>query len=308
MRIAVTGATGFIGRHVLHALQAHGLEEFIVAGRRAPPADARITFVEVDLLTDSVHDWLAIHRPSHLLHLAWYAKHRCFWDSPLNRDWREATAALTRSFCEQGGQQIVVAGSCAEYDWSGEHYLIEGVTPLQPRTLYGQEKNRTREQMEEICATHGVSLAWGRVFYPFGSGEDRARLIPSVVDTLMQRYAPFPIHVGYQCDLMPVEDVARAFVHLLHRNATGVFNVCSGVPTQLGDLIEWIGEVLGRDPRPLLSEGTEDDEGPRFLVGNNKALLNTGWQPQYDLMDSLQLYVRDLAEVQPHNHNMMGGP
>lgn len=308
MRIAVTGATGFIGRHVLEALLAQGHDDLVVAGRRAPPADARIAFVETDLLADDPGAWIARHRPSHLLHLAWYAEHGRYWESPLNDDWRAATVALARAFGAHGGGRLVAAGSCAEYDWTTGDRCREGETPLRPSSRYGREKDRARAEVEALCAAGGVSFAWGRVFYPFGPGEARARLVPSVVDALLGRRAPFPIRLEHRRDPMPVADVAGAFAHLLQADARGAFNVCAGVPVRLGDLVERIGAALGRDPRALLALGEPDGAGPRFLVGDDTALLATGWRHRYDPADYLQAYVRALAREQPGARDATGGP
>lgn len=296
MRIAITGATGFVGSHALQTLLAHADDEIIVAGRTKPSPHPRVTFVKTNLLDGGDHDWLATHRPTHLLHLAWYAKHGRFWESPLNQDWREATIRLVRAFCDQGGRKVIVAGTCAEYDWEVEDKCRESETLLRPSTRYGMEKSRTCGQVQKICADSGVTFTWGRIFYPFGPGEASTRLIPSVVEVFLQRRAPFPIYFNHQRDLMPVEDVADAFVYLLYHNGAGIFNICSGVPTRLERLIVQIGDAIKRNPQPLLTVESGKDNGPQYLVGDNRALLDAGWRPRYDPMERLRGYVCMLAQ------------
>lgn len=297
MRIAVTGGTGFIGRHVLQLLEQKGHDDILVVGRTPPGGSFRSKFVPCDLLTEEAHGWISTYRPSHLLHLAWYAEHGKFWDSPLNREWRDATTRLSRAFCERGGKHIVVTGSCAEYDWSGEDYCIEDVTHLNPGTLYGQEKRRTWKSVQEICQLHGTSLVWGRIFFPFGPGESDQRLIPSVVNALLGKQPNFAINTGDIRDLVPAHIVADALVYLLNSQIDGAFNICSGVPTRLERLIKTLGEALDRDSRPLLELGSERGSGPRFLVGDNQALLRTGWRPRFELENSLKDYARFLERV-----------
>lgn len=295
MRIAVTGGTGFIGRHVLQALVENGYDDILAVGRTPPSGISRVTFVHCDLLTEEAHDWISTYRPSHLLHLAWYAEHGKFWDSPLNRQWHDATARLARAFFARGGRHVVVTGSCAEYDWSGEDYCIEGVTPLNPATLYGLEKKRAWQAVQEVCQEHSASLAWGRVFFPFGPGEANQRLLPSVVDALLGQRPHFAINTGHTRDLLPVHAIADALVHLLNSQIEGVFNICSGVPTRLERMIKTLADALDRDSGPLLALGIEHGNGPHFLVGDNRALLGTGWQPRFDLENSLKDYARFLA-------------
>lgn len=295
MRIALTGATGFIGSYVLQALVENGHNDILVVGRTHPHVTHRVTFVHSDLLAEQEHDWIRVHKPSHLLHLAWYAEHGKFWDSSLNQEWRDATTRLTRVFCERGGKHIVVAGSCAEYDWSGEDCCIEDLTPLNPATLYGQEKKHTRQAVRKVCQEHGASLAWGRIFLPFGPGESSQRLIPSVVDALLERRPNFAINTGHTRDLVPVRAIADALVHLLNGQIDGVFNICSGIPTRLDHLIKILGDALDHDSGPLLELGIEHGRGPRFLIGDNRALLDTGWRLRFDLKKNLKDYARFLA-------------
>lgn len=298
MKIAVTGATGFIGRYIIKALLAQG-HDIVVVGRSAPAEDHRLTFIRSDLLARDNYSWIADHRPSHLLHLAWYAEHGKFWTSPLNLDWCDVTVRLTAAFCEYGGERIVIAGSCAEYDWSFG-YCREEITPINPTTLYGIAKDSARRMAERICQTHRVSFAWGRIFFPFGPGEHTQRLIPSVAHALLGWRPPFAINTQHWRDFLPVESIAAGFVFLLNQKVSGVFNICSGRPTQLSELIRYLGTVLDKDPAPLLARTVHQKDIPHFLVGDNTVLLNIGWQPKYDLWDSLQYYAKSIAETQDY--------
>ena len=62
----------------------------------------------------------SVIRPEVLIHLAWYAEHGKYWTSPENVRWVEASLALLRGFAAAGGRRVVMAGTCAEYEWSRE--------------------------------------------------------------------------------------------------------------------------------------------------------------------------------------------
>ena len=295
MKVAVTGASGFLGRYALRALVAQG-HEVLAVGRSVVAGASDLTYVKTDLVTDNCSGWLKAFKPTHLLHLAWYAEHGKFWSSPANVAWCDTTVRLASSFCENGGKRIVIAGSCAEYDWNFG-YCKESSTPTNPATLYGVAKDSARRLTEKVCAAAGVSFAWGRVFIPFGAGEDRRRIVPSVIDALLGRRALFEISTGDWRDFMPVENVADALVCLLEGEASGAFNVCSGVPVQLAQVIRCIGSELGRDPEPLLAKSIERLDAPKFLVGDNKALLDAGWVSKLDVWVALQRYATILAET-----------
>ena len=130
MRIFLTGATGFIGRHVLAAL---GTEHEIVAlttHAYALSPFPHVSFAQGNLLRGGEAERLFERFPADtLLHLAWHVPPGAFWDSPSNMNWLAASLSLARAFVEQGGTRMVFAGSGAEYDWNSPMPLKEGLSP-----------------------------------------------------------------------------------------------------------------------------------------------------------------------------------
>ncbi|MCT7983607.1 NAD(P)-dependent oxidoreductase [Laspinema sp. A4] len=293
MKVAITGATGFIGRYVLSLLLEQGYQVLVI-GRSAPALDSRLTFVEVDLLKEKEHRWISEYQPSHLLHLAWYAEHGKYWTSPFNLSWCDATVKLIPAFVEQGGERVVVAGSCAEYDWSFG-YCHEEKTPSHPTTLYGVAKDCVRRLAEKICDLKDVSLAWGRIFMPFGLGESPQRLIPSIIQAFLRLRPPFAIGIYQWRDILPVELVADGLIFLTNQEDSDVFNICSGRPIQLAEVIQKLGKILAQDPNFLLSMGHSSDDVNSFLGGSNAAIVAKGWAPEYCLETSLEKYSKVLS-------------
>lgn len=298
MRVLLTGASGFLGRYVLDSLRKHGIES-VMLGRRRAPDSAFAEFIEADLL--ATQDFAALVKAAgatHLLHLAWYAEHGKYWTSPLNLRWVEATTRLVEAFCEAGGQQVVVAGTCAEYDWS-HGYCREDSTPLNPATLYGTAKDATRRLVMAVCAQHQVPCAWGRVFLPFGKGEASQRLIPSLIEVFRGKRPPFGVNASAYRDFLHASDVAEGFIALLRSGASGVsgaYNISSGLPVQLGDVVQELAQLLNADPQTVLSLMTERSGEPPLLVGDNHKLKTLGWQPALSLAQGLQ---RTVGQVQP---------
>ena len=285
MRVLLTGASGFIGRYVLKALQEDGVEVITVGRARVQPS---VPFIEADLL--SVTDFGPLvqqAQATHLLHLAWYAEHGKYWTSPLNLRWAEATTLLVEAFCAAGGQQVVIAGTCAEYDWA-HGYCREDSTPLNPATLYGTAKDATRRLVMAVCAQHQVPCAWGRIFLPCGQGESASRLIPSLIDVFRGEREPFGVNATAYRDFLHVSDVAAGFVRLLTTGASGAYNICSGEPVRLADVVRTLASLLGTDPEPVLALTTERPGEPPLLVGENLKLKALGWQPTLTLAQGLE--------------------
>lgn len=285
MRVLLTGGSGFVGRYVLKALQHQGIE-VVTVGRARPQPSVR--FIEADLL--SVTDFgplLQQVQATHLLHLAWYAEHGKYWTSPLNLRWAQATTRLVEAFCAAGGQQVVVAGTCAEYDWM-HGYCREDSTPLTPATLYGTAKDATRRLVMAVCAQHQVPCAWGRIFLPYGQGESASRLVPSLIEVFRGLRAPFGVNATAYRDFLHASDVAEGFVRLLTTGASGAYNVCSGEPIRLAEVVRTLASLLGADPEPVLALTTERPGEPPLLVGENLKLKALGWRPALTLAQGLE--------------------
>ncbi|MGI8730953.1 MAG: NAD-dependent epimerase/dehydratase family protein, partial [Solirubrobacteraceae bacterium] len=189
---------------------------------------------------------LAACAPTHLLHLAWYAEHGRFWTSTENLRWVAATIALVQAFAEHGGERAVLAGTCAEYRWGAVGPCVEGVTPLEPATLYGTAKHATRAVLQTAAEELGIALGWGRVFFLYGPGEAPGRLVAAVARALVAGERA-PTGDGAQVrDLLHVDDAAGAFAALLDSPVTGAANIGSGEGRRLLDVIEEIARAAGR--------------------------------------------------------------
>lgn len=287
MKILVTGANGFIGRHVLRCLARHYLEA-VVLGRVCPPGVARDAFVQADLLSSSdLDERLRATGATHLLHLAWVTEHGAFWESPQNYDWVRASVALVRAFAAAGGRHVVAAGSCAEYDWS--HGLCrEHSTPLAPASTYGVAKDATRRLLSALCESAGLSLAWGRLFLSHGEGEDSRRLVPGLIDALTGVRPAFAVNRHAWRDFLQAGDVAEGFVALLRYGARGDYNISSGQPLQIGELVRQLANQLDADPDAVLALPAVARRGePDLLVGESRRLQALGWRPRHSLASAL---------------------
>jgi nucleoside-diphosphate-sugar epimerase len=283
----VTGATGFIGRHTLPRLAEKGFEVHAVA-RSAPSDRSDAAWHEVDLLAPGAPERL-IHatRPTHLLHFAWFAIPGEFWSSPENDRWLEASTNLIRAFAAAGGERVVVAGTCAEYDW-GSGLCVEDETPLAPATLYGRCKHLLHERTVQIAQEAGIAVAWGRIFFLYGPREPPNRLVSSVIRSLLRGEEARCTHGQQVRDFLHVEDVADAFVALLDSDVAGAINIASGKPTRVKDLVELIAEAVGR--RDLLRFGalpTPPGDAPAVLADVRRLREELRWVPRFSLEEGV---------------------
>jgi nucleoside-diphosphate-sugar epimerase len=289
-RVLLTGASGFLGRNAVDALANAGHEVHAVA-RTPGPDMPGVTWHQVDL-TDASAAEAAVGEiaAERLLHLAWYVEHGLYWQGTENVLWVEATLRLLRAFAAAGGRRAVLAGTCAEYDWSHELDLYdERTAPLAPTTMYGIAKHAAHLVAERFVANAGIELAWGRIFMPYGPGEGGERLVPSVIRALLAGEEA-PVSEGRQArDFMYVEDVASAFAAILDSHVQGAINVASGRCCTIREMVTLIAEAVRRPE--LVRWGavpTRAGEPPRLVADVRRLREEVGFDSRVALEDGVQ--------------------
>jgi nucleoside-diphosphate-sugar epimerase len=280
----LTGATGFVGRHALVALTQAGHEVHAVA--RGSGSDATgVSWHEADLLAgcDVVRDI----EPEVLVHLAWYAEHRKYWSSPENVRWVEGSLALLRAFAAVGGRRVVIAGTCAEYEWSRDVYPESA--PLRPATLYGAAKHGLHVIASAFLETGEIELAWGRLFFLYGPHEAPDRFVPSLVRSLLAGEVAPMSDGGQRRDFLHVADAGTAFAALADSSLTGAVNIASGDGLALRDLARQIASLAG--DVDLLRIGAiprRKNEPPSLVAEVSRLREELGWAPRIALEDGLR--------------------
>lgn len=286
-RVLVTGADGFIGRCCLEPLRRAGFAVEAVS-RRAHAPEPGVGWRHCDLLEPGAARRLIDETaPTHLLHLAWFAKPGAWMQARENFAWVSASLDLVTAFAEAGGRRAVLAGSCSEYDWR-YGWCDEAVTPLAPATVYGTCKNALRALTAALAAQSGFSCAWARIFFLYGPGEHPDRLVSSLARALL-RGEPAACTSGEQMrDFLHVADVASALVAVLRTEAGGAINIASGAPVAVRDIVGRIAEQTGRAELVRLGALPSRPGDPPLVAGDPRRLRDeVGWRPAFDLDSGL---------------------
>jgi nucleoside-diphosphate-sugar epimerase len=291
MRVFVTGASGFIGAHLTKSLLGKGHSVSVLAIPDDPLMRLQDVRSSLEVITGMLSDVsmlqqaLAEFQPEACIHLAWYAEPGKYLHAVENIQSLTTSLSLLKILLKTGCRQVVMAGTCAEYD-TDFGYLNED-TPTRPASLYAAAKLSCCLLSQQIAAHARINFAWGRIFYPYGPQEDKLRLIPSAIYALKQG-AAFPASQGEQIrDYIHVEDVAEAFCVLTEKKANGVFNISSGSPVSIHQLLTTIANLMGRVDLIQFGARLYRDWEPPFICGNNARLKSMGWQPNYSLPDGL---------------------
>lgn len=285
-RVCVIGGHGFIGKALSEILLKQDCKCHL-------PRSNEIDLDNFVSLKTYFHD----HPANRLIHLAWVTAHGKFWNSPENALWIQRTKNLVQAFYESGGERVVVAGTCAEYDWGNKGLLSEHSSCFCPSTFYGRCKLEMQIWLEEFCESKRLEWGWGRIFFPYGPDENKTKLISSLIQALRKEQSAFGVNLLVERDFVYVRDVAQAFFTLAYVKQNGIFNIGSGQGISIRSIVETLGSVLNEDPTPILMLKPTLIDPVQSIVADNSKLKMLGWTPEFDIIRGLESYIGTLSMI-----------
>ena len=245
MKIAITGASGFLGSYVLYELEKLNIDIFATIRAAAPPnylKKTNIHWVNLDINSLPEECFKAIGEPDALIHLAWgglpnYDSLHHF-ENELPHQYKFLSTLI-----REGLKSLIVVGTCFEY--GSQSGPIDSNTQTNPTNPYGLAKDSLHKQLQQLKKLHPFKLTWARLFYMYGLRQSKNSLYSSLRRAVDSGDKVFKMSGGEQVrDYLPVENVASSIVKLaLNQNDRDVLNICSGKPVTIRALVEgWIEE------------------------------------------------------------------
>ncbi len=286
----ITGATGFLGRHVLSAL-GHELEQtgrsgdsIIVLGRHRPPGWPEEAFVTADFdQPDRLREAISFIGPDHVIHTA--GRTPPAPDEELYRGNFWATIRLLNALRTLNRRvRVTLAGSAAELGQVPPSDLpVDESYPCSPIEAYGRSK--WLATIAGIAEKPPLEVVIGRVFNPVGPGLPSSQAYGEFAAGLLATASdPLPLLVGNleaRRDFLDVRDAARALVALAeHGQAGSVYHIGSGQSRPVGEGLDRLIALSGRtvklivDPRRLARNGPSDSR-----ADINRITAHTPWKP-----------------------------
>lgn len=284
-RVLVTGASGFLGRHLCRALRGQGVEPVRLTSRPVPRDDPQARWVQCDLLdADRTRDVVGALRPQRIYHLAGFASAdassagaRKAFDVNVR-----ATSNLMFAAVEAApSARIVSAGtldagglSVGQFDfWSP----------------YGASKQMVELTGLMLRDSQGLDVVFARIGNTYGADEpNENRLVPHVILELLHGRRPTVSSGRRRCDWIHVDDTTQALLRIADRPGPlpPSIDVGTGVLTSVRQLVEMLCELSGTGLRAVFGR-VVDRPGDSLVADIDATRAALGWAPTVSLRDGL---------------------
>jgi len=288
LRVLVTGATGFAGRHLVDACTVAG--DDVIAAPPSSALDLRDPAAARRLVADT--------RPDVVYHLAARAHVGQSWEDPFGTfsDNVAMTAALLEAVRAEAPDAVVLSVGSGEEYGPPETVPTEEAHPLRPQNPYAVSKASSGLLARFYADGYGLRVIHARAFNHAGPGQEAiyaiANFARQVAEGLDGGADPVVVVTGSpdtRRDFTDVRDVVRAYRTLAAHGEPGVFNICSGVTHSARELVAALGEVAGVaidhqvDPAKVRAHEVHEIRG-----ANDHLTAATGWRPEIPLETTLR--------------------
>ncbi len=314
MNVLVVGGAGYIGSHCVRQALAAGhkvavLDDLSYGHAGSVPAEAKFFRADMGDQT-AVRAALQVSSAEVVIDFAAFTNVGESVQQPARYHENNVvrTEGLLQAMLAEGLKKLVFSSTCATYGIPEKTPMTEDL-PQNPINPYGATKLAVELRLRELAASHGLSFAAFRYFNAAGASADGAigedhtpetHLIPLAIAAALGRRPPlqvfgtdYPTPDG-TClrDYVHVDDLSRAHLDVLPKldqpGQALFYNLGTGTPCSVKDIIASVGRILGRPVPHALAPRREGDP-PALYADASKVRRELGWVPRYDTLDSIVL-------------------
>lgn len=264
MKVVVTGASGYIGRHVVDALiKMH--HEVIAVDMINKGINTDATFLSLDIFSDDIYNKLG--RPDACIHMAW--KDGFNHASDAHMGMLSKHYAFIKNMIDGGVKYLSVMGTMHEIGYY--EGCVDENTPTNPLSMYGIAKNALREASLLLAEKSNTSLMWLRAYYILGDDSNNNSIFTKITQMEHEGKASFPFVSGKnKYDFIHVDELAKQIATASTQSEIiGIINCCSGKPVSLADKVNEFIEKNHFSIRPDYGKFPERPYDSPAIWGDN---------------------------------------
>lgn len=274
--VLVTGATGFVGRHLTNALQAAG---HTVHTHSSNDSD----------ITQGLPEYSGV---THIFHLAGRTFVPDSWQNPAAFYSTNVQGTVTAlEFCRRHGASMTLLSS---YVYGIPVQLpIDEQHPVTAVNPYAHSKILAEEAAGFYATMFGLRVCVIRPFNLYGPDQDRRFLIPELIEAALDPVTP-TIEVADltpRRDYMHVQDLVALLISAMTARSAGVYNAGSGYSIGVDELASFVREYSGTGKRVVSRNQSRPNEIPDVVADIAKARNQLGWEPKIEWQDALRLLI-----------------
>ena len=264
MKVVVTGASGYIGRHVVDALiKMH--HEVIAVDMINKGSNTDATFLSLDIFSDDIYNKLG--RPDACIHMAW--KDGFNHASDAHMGMLSKHYAFIKNMIDGGVKYLSIMGTMHEIGYY--EGCVDENTPTNPLSMYGIAKNALREASLLLADKSDTALMWLRAYYILGDDSNNNSIFTKITQMEHEGKASFPFVSGKnKYDFIHVDELAKQIATASTQSEiTGIINCCSGKPVSLADKVNEFIEKNHYSIRPDYGKFPERPYDSPAIWGDN---------------------------------------